>query len=122
MSPPVPCGKLHFHSLHKARAAPREQSFNRRFTLLNSVQTINKIRHGRAESQLTAKARASEPPRQTARRWRRDGALSYIFAAGAGEANRVQKRKAAIAVPSLDRLPSVIDTLIAAVPKGELDP
>jgi hypothetical protein len=25
-------------------------------------------------------------------------------------------------VPSLDRLPSVIDTLIAAVRKGELDP
>jgi hypothetical protein len=33
-----------------------------------------------------------------------------------------KKGKAAIAVPSLDRLPSVIDTLIAAVRKGELDP
>jgi hypothetical protein len=31
------------------------------------------------------------------------------------------KGKAAIAVPSLDKLPSVIDTLIAAVRNGELD-
>jgi hypothetical protein len=119
----LPCHVENCISTHCTKRVQRhENKANRRFTLLNSVQTINKIRHGRAESQLTAKARASEPPRQTARRWRRDGALSYIFAAGAGEANRVQKRKAAIAVPSLDRLPSVIDTLIAAVPKGELDP
>jgi hypothetical protein len=32
-----------------------------------------------------------------------------------------EKGKAAIAVPSLDKLPSVIDTLIAAVRNGELD-
>ena len=37
------------------------------------------------------------------------------------EANRVRKGKAAIAVPSLDKLPSVIDTLITAVRNGELD-
>jgi len=29
--------------------------------------------------------------------------------------------KPAIAVPSLDKLPSVIDTVITAVPNGELD-
>jgi hypothetical protein len=32
-----------------------------------------------------------------------------------------KKEKVAIAVPSLDKLPSVIDTLIAAVRNGELD-
>jgi hypothetical protein len=32
-----------------------------------------------------------------------------------------EKGKAAIAVPSLDKLPSVIDTLITAVLNGELD-
>lgn len=32
-----------------------------------------------------------------------------------------EKGKAAIAVPSLDKLPSVIDTLITAVRNGELD-
>jgi len=32
-----------------------------------------------------------------------------------------QRRKAAIAVPSLDKLPTVIDTLITAVRNGELD-
>ncbi len=31
------------------------------------------------------------------------------------------KGKSAIAVPSLDKLPTVIDTLIAAVRNGELD-
>jgi hypothetical protein len=32
-----------------------------------------------------------------------------------------EKGKAAIAVPSLDKLPTVIDTLITAVRNGELD-
>ena len=32
-----------------------------------------------------------------------------------------ERGKAAIAVPSLDKLPSIIDTLIAAVRNGELD-
>jgi len=32
-----------------------------------------------------------------------------------------EKGKAAIAVPSLDKLPSVIDTVIAAARNGELD-
>ena len=32
-----------------------------------------------------------------------------------------EKGKAAIAVPSLDKLPSIIDTLITAVRNGELD-
>ena len=32
-----------------------------------------------------------------------------------------EKGKSAIAVPSLDKIPSVIDTLIAAVRNGELD-
>src|SRR5471030_2292883 len=32
-----------------------------------------------------------------------------------------EKGKAAIAVPSLDKIPSVIDTLIAAIRAGELD-
>jgi hypothetical protein len=32
-----------------------------------------------------------------------------------------EKDKAAIAVPTLDKLPSVIDTLITAIRNGELD-
>jgi hypothetical protein len=32
-----------------------------------------------------------------------------------------EKGKTAIAVPSLDKIPSVIDTLIAAIRAGELD-
>jgi hypothetical protein len=37
------------------------------------------------------------------------------------QAHRVEKDKAGIVVPSKDKLPAVIDTLIAAVRAGELD-
>jgi hypothetical protein len=47
---------------------------------------------------------------------------SYVFFVRSGwKAIEFEKGKAAIAVPSLDKLPSVIDTLIAAVRNGELD-
>jgi Family of unknown function (DUF6641) len=47
---------------------------------------------------------------------------SYVFFIRSGwKPIEFEKGKAAIAVPSLDKLPSVIDTLIAAVRNGELD-
>jgi len=47
---------------------------------------------------------------------------SYVFFVRSGwKPVEFEKGKAAIAVPSLDKLPSVIDTLIAAVRGGELD-
>jgi len=47
---------------------------------------------------------------------------SYVFVIRSGwKPIEFEKGKAAIAVPSLEKLPSVIDTLIAAVRNGELD-
>ena len=48
---------------------------------------IPSFREG-TESQLTAKARASELLRQTARRWRRDGALIFVASAKALQVDR----------------------------------
>jgi hypothetical protein len=46
----------------------------------------------------------------------------FVFFVRAGwKPVEFEKGKAAIAVPSLDKLPSVIDTVIAAVRSGELD-
>ena len=47
---------------------------------------------------------------------------SYAFVIRSGwKPIEFEKGKAAIAVPSLDKLPSIIDTLISAVRNGELD-
>jgi hypothetical protein len=47
---------------------------------------------------------------------------SYLFTIRSGwKPIEFEKGKAAISVPSLDKLPSVIDTLIMAVRNGELD-
>lgn len=47
---------------------------------------------------------------------------TYVFCIRSGwKPIEFEKGKAAIAVPSLDKLPSIIDTLIAAVRNGELD-
>ena len=53
----------------------------------NSESRISNFRE-RTESQLAAKARASELPRQTARRWRRDGALIFVASAKALQVDR----------------------------------
>ena len=54
--------------------------------------------------------------------WRLDQNGSYVFAIrSGGRAVEFDKGKAGIAVQSLEKLPAVIDTLLAAVRGGELD-
>jgi hypothetical protein len=54
--------------------------------------------------------------------WRLAQNGSYVFFIKASQkAVEFEKGKAAIAVPSLDKLPALIDTLISAVRSGELD-
>ncbi len=54
--------------------------------------------------------------------WRMAPNGSYVLFVRSGlKPIEFEKGKAAIAVPSLDKLPTVIDTLIAAVRNGELD-
>jgi hypothetical protein len=49
-----------------------------------------------------------------------DGSIVFFIRAGR-KPIEFEKGKSAVAVPSLEKLPSVIDTLIAAVRGGELD-
>jgi hypothetical protein len=54
--------------------------------------------------------------------WRQHPNGSYaLFVRSGLKPNEFEKGKPAIAVQSLDKLPSVIDTLISAVRNGELD-
>lgn len=54
--------------------------------------------------------------------WRRQMDGSYLFTVRSGSKSiEFEKGKAAVSVPTLDKLPAVIDTLIAAVRNGELD-
>ena len=54
--------------------------------------------------------------------WRMTQSGSYVFFIKASQKPvEFEKGKAAIAVPSLDKLPALIDTLIGAVRSGELD-
>ena len=47
---------------------------------------------------------------------------SFLFTVRSGsKAIEFEKGKAGVSVPTLDKLPAVIDTLIAAVRNGELD-
>jgi hypothetical protein len=54
--------------------------------------------------------------------WRLNANGSYVFFVRSGwKPIEFEKGKTAIAVPSLDKIPAVIDTLITAVRNGELD-
>jgi hypothetical protein len=54
--------------------------------------------------------------------WRQHSNGTYaLFVRSGLKPIEFEKGKTAIAVPSLDKLPSVIDTLIAAIRAGELD-
>jgi hypothetical protein len=54
--------------------------------------------------------------------WRQHPNGSYaLFVRSGLKPIEFEKGKTAIAVPSLDKLPSVIDTLITAIRAGELD-
>jgi hypothetical protein len=53
--------------------------------------------------------------------WRAASNGTYAFGIRAGKLIEFEKGKTAVTVPSLDKLPAVIDTLIAAVKAGELD-
>jgi len=53
--------------------------------------------------------------------WWKATSTGYAFAIRMGKFVEFEKGKTAIAVPSLDKMPAVIDTLITAIRTGELD-
>jgi hypothetical protein len=63
-----------------------------------------------------------EKPLRTSRWWQPDQNGGYVMTVKVGSKRiEFEKGKAAIVVPSIEKLPSVIDTLIKAVRAGELD-
>ena len=63
-----------------------------------------------------------EKPLRTSKWWQPDQNGAYLLTVKVGSKRiEFEKGKAAIVVPSLDKLPTVIDTLIKAVRAGELD-
>jgi hypothetical protein len=63
-----------------------------------------------------------ERPLRTSRWWQPDQNGGYVMTVKVGSKRiEFEKGKAAIVVPSIEKLPGVIDTLIKAVRAGELD-
>ena len=63
-----------------------------------------------------------EKPLRTSKWWQPDQNGGYVMSVKVGSKRvEFEKGKAAIVVASLDKLPTVIDTLIKAVRAGELD-
>jgi hypothetical protein len=63
-----------------------------------------------------------EKPIRTSKWWQPDQNGGYVMTVKVGSKRiEFEKGKAAIVVPSIDKLPTVIDTLIKAVRAGELD-
>jgi hypothetical protein len=63
-----------------------------------------------------------ERPLRTSRWWQPDQNGGFVMTVKVGSKRiEFEKGKAAIVVPSVEKLPSVIDTLIKAVRAGELD-
>ena len=63
-----------------------------------------------------------EKPLRTSRWWQADQNGAYLLTVKVGSKRiEFEKGEAAIVVPSIDKLPTVIDTLIKAVRAGELD-
>ena len=82
----------------------------------NHVRTVQRWTKVNGERQATTKQQAVRPW------WKTDAAGQVVMSVKFGARPiEFEKGKAGIVVPSKDKLPAVIDTLIAAVRAGELD-
>ena len=82
----------------------------------NHVRTVQRMTVVDGEKRQTTKE-------QTLRPWWKEDASGHVFMCikSGSKAVEFEKGKTAIAVPSKEQLPKVIETLIAAVRDGELD-
>jgi len=82
----------------------------------NHVRTVQRWTKVNGERQATTKQQAVRPW------WRTDPSGQVVMSVKFGaKPIEFEKGKAGIVVPSKDKLPGVIDTLISAVRAGELD-
>ena len=117
---------LSFTALPKSTNDPVQQRRTKFITKLeeqklllndpNHVRTVQRWTKVNGERQATTKQQAVRPW------WKIDPSGQVVMSIKFGaKPIEFEKGKAGIAVPSKDKLPTVIDTLIAAVRAGELD-
>lgn len=117
---------LNFTALPKTEADPKLERRARTITRLEEQKVLlsdpSYVRKVRSFATVDGVRKSVESDQRVSPWWRRNVDGSYLFAIRSGsKAIEFEKGKAAIAIPSLDKLPAVIDTLIAATRSGELD-
>jgi len=117
---------LNFTTLPKTDSNPAIERRNRTITRLEDQKLLltnpNYVRKVRSFAKVDGVRKAIENDQRVTPWWRRHVDGSYLFSIRSGSKSiEFEKGKAAIAVPTLEKLPAVIDTLIAATRNGELD-
>jgi hypothetical protein len=117
---------LNFTTLPKADANPAIDRRARTITKLEEQKLLlaepNYTRKVRTFVKTDGVRTSVENEQRVVPWWRRHIDGSYLFTVRSGSKPiEFDKGRAAIAVPSLDKLPAIIDTLIAAVRNGEVD-
>ena len=117
---------LNFAALPKTDANPIIERRNRTIARLEEQKILltnpNYVRKVRSFAKVDGVRKAIENDQRVTPWWRPHVDGSYLFSIRSGSKSvEFERGKAAIAVPSLEKLPAVIDTLIAATRNGELD-
>jgi hypothetical protein len=117
---------LNFTTLPKADSNPTMERRSRTIARLEEQKLLlnnpNHVRKVRSFVKTDGVRTSVENDQRVTPWWRRHIDGSYLFTIRTGsKAIEFEKGKAAIAVPSLDKLAAVVDTLIAATRNGELD-
>ena len=117
---------LSFTTLPKVDANPTAERRTRAIARLEEQKVLlsdaNYVRKVRSFIKVDGVRTSVENEQRVTPWWRRHPDGSYLFTIrSSSKAIEFEKGKAAVAVSSLDKLPAVIDTLIAAVRDGELD-
>jgi hypothetical protein len=117
---------LNFAALPKTDANPIVERRNRTITRLEEQKVLltnpNYVRKVRSFTKVDGVRKAVESDQRVTAWWRRHVDGSYLFSIRSGSKSvEFEKGKAAVTVQSLEKLPAVIDALIAATRNGDLD-
>lgn len=117
---------LSFTTLPKADSNPTMERRNRTVAKLEEqkllLQNPAYVRKVRSFVKKDGVRTSVESDQRVTPWWRRHIDGTFLFSIRSGSKPvEFEKGKAAIAVPTLDKLPAIIDTLITATRNGELD-
>lgn len=117
---------LNFTTLPKTESDPKLERRARTIARLEEQKLLlaspNYVRKVRSFTQVDGVRKSVESDQRVSPWWRKHIDGSYLFSIRSGsKAIEFEKGKAAISVPTLDKLPAIIDALITATRIGELD-